>query len=324
MKLLLLTSEAPEFLRVKDQHVQAIKKSAPELDIALVSEDDKEKIAEHILDADIVAGVHRSTADLISQAKRVRWVHAFSAGVDRILTKEIVQSEIIVSNSSGIHAVPIAEHVIGFMLVFARKFAVTFKLQQEKKWEKQEDLTELRDKRLVIVGFGSIGREIGRLASGFSMKISAVDVNIQEKPDWAEELVGPDKLSALLPTADFVVSALPLAPATRGFFSEQQFSDMKDTAVFINIGRGGVVDQEALIDALRAKKIGGAGLDVTDPEPLPKDSPLWEMDNVVITPHHSGWSEKYMDRAVDLFISNLKAFLDQKELPTLVNKEQGF
>lgn len=268
--------------------------------------------------------MHRSTAALIPQAKNVQWVHAFSAGVDRVLTPEIVKSQIVVSNSAGIHATPIAEHVLGFMLLFARKFHTTFKLQQEKKWEKQYDLTELRDKYLLIVGFGNIGREIGRLASGFRMTISAVDVNVAEKPDWAEELVEPDKLSSVLPKADFVVSALPLTPATKQFFSKQQFSEMKDTAYFINIGRGALVDQEALIEALKEKSIGGAGLDVTDPEPLPTDSPLWDMENVVITPHHSGWSEKYMDRAVDLFIENLKAFLSHKELPNLVDKEKGF
>ena len=311
MKILLIKTEGMKPLLIYGKHLEKIRSVDKSIRVTAVSSLDKEQIAKHLKDVNIIAG-SPWVIPSIKTAKNLKWIQAFSAGVEKILTPEVVKSDVLVSNVSGIHAIPIAEHVLGFMLIFTRKFYDTFVKQQKKIWEKNQDLTELRDKTVLVVGLGNIGQEVARLANCFGANVIAIKQNTK------------NQLEKVLPKADFVVLCLPLTSQTHHLFDMKKFRIMKKTSVIINIGRGASINEKELIEALDKKIIGGAGLDVTEEEPLPKGSKLWKMENVILTPHHSGWSEKYMDRAIDLFCVNLKAYLTNKPLPNLVDKTRGY
>ena len=323
MKILMIKTEGMMPLLVKEKHLEKIRNIDKNIKVTAVSSPNKQEITKQLIDADIIAG-SPWVIPSIKEAKKLKWIHAFSAGVEKVLTPEVVKSKVMVSNSSGIHAVPIAEHVIGFMLIFTRKFYDTFRKQQQKIWSRNQYLTELRDKTVLVVGLGHIGTEITRLSNCLGAEAIAVKQNIKNKPDFVSKVYTVNKLESVLPKADFVVLCLPLTRDTHHLFGMKKFKLMKKSGVIINIGRGGLINEKELIKALEDKVIGGAGLDVTEEEPLSEKSRLWEMENVVLTPHHSGWSEKYMDRAIDLFCINLKAYLRRKKLPNLVDKTRGY
>ncbi|MEK7560655.1 MAG: D-2-hydroxyacid dehydrogenase [Patescibacteria group bacterium] len=318
MKLLIIERINAGVRALRPDHIAAIKRVAPALDVVIASGADD--IQAHLRDADIVAG-YPATIPAIHGAKNLKWVHSFSAGMDRVLTDEVRESPIILSNSSGIHATPIAEHILGLMLLWTRRFRETLKSQDQGRWEKREDLTELAGKTVLIAGLGDIGLEAARLCKSFRMTVWGTTRRSRERPEFVDQILTDAEMDAALASADFVVVALPYTKATHHRFGAAQFAAMKKSAVIINIGRGAIIDEPALIVALERKEIAGALLDVTEKEPLVSDSPLWGMENVVITPHHSGWSERYMDRAIDRFCLNLTAYLHSDPLPNLVDKE---
>ena len=244
--------------------------------------------------------------------------------MDKVLTPEIIKSSVLVSNSSGVLMTPIAEHVIAYMLIFSRGFLRSIKNQERRVWQKDDTLTELCGKTVLVAGVGHIGGEVARLAKAFGCTVIGVVRNPKENYGKVDELKSPKELEKILPRADFVVSCLPDTQETHHLFNAKKFRLMKPSAYFINIGRGGLVNEKDLITALKKKMIAGAGLDVTETEPLPASSPLWNMPNVIITPHHSGTSEYSIDRAIDRFCLNLKAFLAGKRLPNLVDKKLGY
>ena len=323
MKILLIAPEDRPLRNITKEHLAKIRSVSPDIELDVVGASKTGEIAGHVVDAEVVVGIPKSIPDL-SLAKNLKWVHSFSAGMDRVLTPALIQSSVLASNSAGIHATPIAEHIIAFLLTFTRKLKKSFEQQQQKKWQRIDTLSELRDKIILIVGLGHIGKEAVRLAASFGAYVIAVDTPGKEKPDFVEELGTTEELPGFLGKADFVVLCLPYTKDTHHFINQNRLSAMQPHAVLLNIGRGGVVDEQALIQALKEKKIGGAGLDVTEQEPLPKDSPLWDMENVVITPHHSGISEKYIDRAIDLFCLNFQAYLKGERLPNLIDKTAGY
>ncbi len=323
MKILLLKTEGAIPLLIREKHIETIRTVDKNIEVAVVSPLDKKELEKHLISADVIAGVPGAIPS-ISNAKNLKWIHSFSAGVEKVLTPEVVKSKVIVTNSSGIHAIPIAEHVLGFMLIFTRRFYDTFRKQERKVWRTNQDLTELRSKTVLIVGLGHIGTEVARLASLLGSHVLAIKQDIKHKPKFVDKLFTIEKLEQILPKTDFIISCLPLTNETHHLFDMKKFKMMKKTAIIINIGRGGLIHEKELIRALDKKIIGGAALDVTEEEPLPQESRLWRMENVVITPHHSGWSEKYMDRAIDLFCINLKAYLAKKPLPNLVDKKRGY
>jgi len=332
MKILLIKTEGEIPLEINKRHLEKIRAVSKSIKVYAVTSADKREIAKQLEDANIIAGVP-FVIPSIANAKSLKWIHSFSASVEKVLTDEVVKSKMIVSNSSGIHITPIAEHVLGFMLIFTRRFYDTFKKQQKKIWEANQNLTELRGKTALVVGLGHIGKEVGRLASCFGAHVIGIKHNLKnksstnsvlDKPDFVDKLYSSDQLDEALPKADFIVLCLSLTSETNHLFDMKKLRRMKRSAVLINIGRGGVVNEKELIEALTKKIIGGAALDVTEEEPLPKESKLWNMENVIITPHHSGWSEKYMDRAIDLFCANLKSYLVNKPLPNFVDKKRGY
>lgn len=323
MKIVIVKTKGVLPLELKGRHLAQVRGVKGDLEVVAVEEDSREELEKQLETAEIAAGFPWALASLPLPGK-LKWVHSFSAGMDRALTPELVESDIIASNSAGIHAFPIAEHIMGFLLLFSRRFYQSFKRQEEKIWEKDQEVTELKGKTVLILGLGNIGREAARLAGSFGMEVLAFDKAGKEKPSFVAKAGGEGELPGMLSVADFAVLCLPHTKDTHHFLNKEKLEAMKKSAFVINIGRGGVIDEQALIAALKEKKIAGAGLDVTETEPLPKESPLWDMENVILTPHHSGWSEKYMDRAIERFCLNLKAFLEGKPLPNSVDKQAGY
>ena len=324
MKLLLITSKERPHFHVKEDHLKRIRSQSREIEIFVVPSTQPEVISRHARDADIMVGFPMMLEKVIGEAKNLKWIHSFSAGVDKLLTPEIVASPVLVSNSAGIHAIPIAEHIIAFMLLFTKRFYDTFAAQQNRTWDRRDDMEELHGKTVLIVGLGHIGRQAAKLVHCFGAHVIATNRELENKPEFVDEVKSPEQLDEMLPLADFVVLSVPHTRETHHMFNAEKFKKMKPSAVLINIGRGGVVNESDLIAALEQKTIQGVALDVTEVEPLPSDSPLWGMENVILTPHHSGISKEYMRRAIERFCLNLQAFLESKPLPNLVDKKRGY
>jgi phosphoglycerate dehydrogenase-like enzyme len=253
------------------------------------------------------------------KAKNLKWFHSFSAGMDPVMKSEIANLPIIISSSSGIHSMTIAEHVMGFILAHNRTFKFMFQKQQEHVWAKGMTRmpVEAFGKTIGIIGAGAIGRQIAKRAKAFNMY--TIGLRRNPKPEEVyDEMLDSDGLSSLLSRSDYVVVATPLTKETEHLINAQRLAEMKNTALLINIGRGAVVDEAALIEALREKRIGGAALDVFTEEPLPKDSPLWDMENVMITPHMSADAPILAQLAVDFFCESIKIYLAGGKVPNTI------
>jgi D-2-hydroxyacid dehydrogenase (NADP+) len=277
-----------------------------------------------LAEAEVIYGLMLSQ-NILARAPKLKWVQTMSAGVDRFATTDIWQSPVILTGVSGIHATPIGEFALEFMLMFAKQAPLCFQMQQKHKWQRFMP-TVLRSKTVGIVGLGSIGREIARLSKAFGMRVIATRRSVRQatRARYVDKLLPSKQLQQLLAESDYVVLALPLTPETRGIIGEKELRTMKSTAYLINIARGGVVDEKALIRALDEKWIAGAGLDVVATEPLPADSRLWEFDNVILTPHVSGGMEDYAARATEIFCENLRRYLHGKKLINVIDKKKGY
>jgi phosphoglycerate dehydrogenase-like enzyme len=274
-------------------------------------------------------------------APRLRWVQLHTAGAEHALLDPILKSDLVLTTSSGIHATPIAEYVLASMLAHRWQVPMWTRCQREGTWSSGRwDLyarPELRGSTLGIVGYGSIGREVGRLGRAFGMRVLALRRGAgREDQGYAVEDTGdpagilperfypPEALPEMLAASDYVVIALPLTPATFHLIGEAELRAMKPTAYLVNIARGPIVDETALVRALREGWIAGAGLDVFEQEPLPPDSPLWELENLLLSPHVSGFTPHYDTRAAALFAQNLARYLAGEPLLNLVDKERGY
>jgi D-2-hydroxyacid dehydrogenase (NADP+) len=262
--------------------------------------------------------------NVIARAPKLKWIHSMLAGVDRFLDVSITQSQVVLSNTRGIHGTQVSELVFEMMLMFAKEALLCFQLKQKKQWRKFIP-TRLRSKTIGILGLGNIGLEIARLAKAFGMKVIAVDeTRGLRRSKYVEKMVSTDQLQQLLAESDFVVIALPLTPKTNKFIGERELRAMKSTAYLINCARGGIVDEEALIRALDEHWIAGAGLDTFTTEPLPPESRLWELPNAIISPHVAGIREDYNILATDLFCENLRRYLGREKLLNIVDKQKGY
>jgi phosphoglycerate dehydrogenase-like enzyme len=264
-------------------------------------------------------------AGVTVRAPNLKWFQATSAGVDRHIDTEIWKSAVIITGASGIHATPIGEFVMGLMLMFAKNTPQGFKMMQTHRYERYASGT-LRGKTVGIVGLGHIGGEVARLSKAFGMKVTGTRRSAK-KPGKARnvDLVLPtSQMKEMLKQSDYVAVCCPLTPETRHIINEAALKAMKPTAIVMNIGRGDLIDEAALVRALKEKRIGGAGLDVTSQEPLPSDSPLWGLDNVILSPHVSGGMEDYMLRAAQLFAENLRRYIAGKKLLNRVNRKRGY
>lgn len=271
----------------------------------------------------ILGGISRED---FKRAKNLRWIQATGAGVDGLLFPELVESDVILTNASGVHPIPIAEHTFALILAITRGLTKSFEGKNKRAWLHNEVfIDELYGKTIGIVGYGRIGQGIARLAKGFGMKVIGLKRNpekdIEVKPDM---LLGKDSIDTLLKESDIVVLIVPLTKETYHLIGERELKLMKPTSILINVARGKVIDENALIRALKEKWILAAGLDVFETEPLPPESELWELDNVVITPHIAGLNPYYTDRLLDIFIKNLKAYPDVSKMINVVDKRLGY
>ena len=278
----------------------------------------------------------------IHQAPNLRWLQLHTAGVDHVIGTPVWNSDVLITTMSGIHASVIAEYVFASILAFTYRIPRMLSYQHRAEWPSGRwDLfahRELRGQTLGVIGYGSIGREVARLAHAFGMRVLAVkrDPSQRADPGWRlpgtgdpegtipERIFPPDTLQEMLPQCDFVVLAVPLTAATRQLIGEAELRAMKPTAYLVNIARGGVIDEEALVRALQEGWIAGAGLDVYSREPLPADSPLWRLDNVILSPHVSGFTLNYDEWATDLFAENLRRYLNGEPLFNVVDRERGY
>ena len=263
--------------------------------------------------------------DLVKRSPKLKWIQMSYAGMERVLLdKELVNSPIKLTNASGIQAEAISEYAITLILAFNKHLPHFLQQKQEKVWQTTR-MPLLNTQTVGVVGLGHIGQEIAKRAKALGARVIAYDIPRKiMRARNVDKLVSGDGLFELLAESDFVVSALPSTPATSGLIGEKQLSTMKPNAYFINISRGAIVDEKALIRALEEKRIAGAGLDVFAVEPLPKDSKLWDFPNVIISPHCCGLIEDNDDRATDLFVANLKRYVAGKRLLNVVNKNKGF
>ena len=262
---------------------------------------------------------------LRAQAANLRWIQLTSAGVDRAARSGLIESDLMVTSASGLHATPIGEYVLTIMLMFCKGSAAAVRAQERREWTRFMP-QELYGKTVGVVGMGHIGAEVARLAKAFGCRVLATRRSVTERrnDELADELLPASALPELLAESDFVVLAVPLTPETRKLIGEAELRAMKETAVLINIARGPVVDEAALVRALKKGWIGGAGLDVFEQEPLTAESELWGMENVILTPHISGGTTIYNERAAGIFCENLRRYLAGEPLMNLADPKRGY
>ena len=317
----LLIREKPAALSAADR--ATIVALAPEL--RLVVTDDAAEVEAALPEVEIATGHVPPT--LLARMPKLRWYQQWGAGADWLLRHpEIAARDFTLTNASGVHAIQISEHILALMLAFARHLPEAIRAQARGEWERQEreGLFELAGKTMVLIGVGAIGGRTARLAAALDMRVIGVRRNAGEPAPGVARMVGPDRLHEVLPVADFVVLTVPLTPETRHMIGERELRAMKPSAFIFNIGRGGTIDEDALIRALRAGWIAGAGLDVFEKEPLPADSPLWQMENVIITAHYSGATPHYSERALAIFLDNLRRYRAGEPLRNVVDRQLGY
>jgi phosphoglycerate dehydrogenase-like enzyme len=304
--------------QIEEQHIEKIKSIVPHAEIIYANEEDE--LLAKTRDADILLtwGMYKPI-QFCKSAKNLKWIHTLSAGVDGMMVPEISNLDVRISNTKGIHGIPIANHTLAYILSFVCQFPLLYRQQQNKTWNKLVNPEEIFGKTVGIVGLGSIGEEIARQCKLLGMRVVATKRTPIEC-EWVDYLYTNEELGALLKVSDFVVVAVPLTPGTNKLIGEKELKLMKKSAYFINIARGGVVDEAALIHVLQKGLIAGAGLDVFEEEPLPSNHPLWDMANVIITPHLAADSPLYMERAIDVFGQNLLRFINNEELLFEINK----
>jgi phosphoglycerate dehydrogenase-like enzyme len=285
---------------------------------------EREKLDAVLAEAEVVFGL-LLPRDLLSRAPRLEWVQMMSAGVDRLKETDIWRSRVTITGVSGIHASPIGEFVLGLMLMFTKGMPGSIRMQQRHLWKRYQP-SLLRGKTVGIVGLGNIGTEVARLSKAFGMKVIATRRSVRKagRTHNVDILLPTSQMKELLSESDFVVLTLPLTSETHHIIGDRELRSMKKMARIINIGRGDLIDEDALIQALDEKLIAGAGLDVTAVEPLPEKSPLWDMENVVLTPHVSGGMEGYMRAATELFCDNIRRYLDGKRLHNVIDRKKGY
>lgn len=293
--------------------------------------DTPEFIAKHAPEAEVVllsfAGHSVPFSEVWPQLKRVQWVHSTSAGVEKILFPEFVNSPVPLTNARGVFKRSLADFALLGILYFRKKVRRLIDNQRQHKWDDFK-VDWVPDQVMGVVGFGEIGRECGRLAKAVGMNVYAVRRNPdRSKGDpIVDRTFAPGQLKEMLALSDVVLAAAPLTPETNHLLSDAEFAVMKPSAIVINVGRGPVIDEAALIRALRQKQVAAAALDVFEKEPLPQDSPLWDMDNVLISPHCTDRTENpdWLDLSMRLFVENFQRYSKGEALVNVVDKKAGY
>lgn len=328
-------------LRFTDAQLDKLRAVSPELIVTQQTARNRDDVTRSLdPDVEILYAIHPPTT--LENAPNLKWVQLHTAGIDHVIDTPVWNSDVVITTASGIHVTTIGEYVLAQMLALSRRLPRMIDHQRRAEWPSgrwDKFLgRELRGSTVGIIGYGSIGREVARLAASFGMRVLAVKRSPETRADSGYTLPGtgdpdgaipetfyaPEQLHAVLSQSDYVVLAVPSTAETEKMIGEAELRAMPEHAYLVNIARGGVIDQESLIRALREGWIGGAGLDVFDPEPLPKDSPLWGFENVIISPHVSGFTPRYDDHATDLFVENLRRYLAGALLLNHVHRQRGY
>ena len=290
---------------------------------------DRETIRRLLPQAD-VAFTPYIDRDVFPAAARLRWVQAVAVGVGSMLSPEMIASPVVITNARGIRARAMAEHVLGVTLALARRLHIAVRRQAERVWAQTEiegslAVRTLEGRTLGVVGLGAIGGEVARLGAAFGMRVVAIRRRVDlPRPAGVADVLPPARLLDLLRQSDVVVLSPPLTGGTRGLVGRDELAAMKRDAILVNIGRGRLVDDAALVEALGEGRIGGAALDVFTHEPLDPSSPYWDLPNVLVTPHTSGAMEDYWTPLVSLFAENLRRFEAGRPMLNVVDKQAGY
>lgn len=327
MNVLVFTVWPVEFWRVPESQIRRLRERFPEITFTHARTD--ADAAEAIQTAD-VALASRLSAAMVERAPRLRWVHSTAAAVGILPLEELAARRIAVSNSRGIQAAPIAEHVMGGLLLLSRRFNLLLEAQRERRWI-QNDLSatawpwSLKGRRMTILGFGTIGQEVARRAHAFGMYVTGIRRRLdQPVPPFVDRIVSGDQLNEALRGSDVLVISAPFIPETDRLIRAEHIALMNPGAILINVARAKIMDESALLAALQSGRLGGAVLDVFEREPLDPASPLWGLPNVIISPHSSGLRSDHWDEVIDLFSENLVRFQRDEPLLNEVDCRAGY
>ncbi|MBZ5649681.1 MAG: D-2-hydroxyacid dehydrogenase [Acidobacteriia bacterium] len=264
-------------------------------------------------------------------APKLRWIHSPAAAVHQLMFPELINSDVVLTNAREVHGPVVAEHVMAMVFALAKCLPQAVRFQQkhiwgqEPMWRGHPRPRELAGATVGLVGLGSISRAVAKHASNLGMRVIAVRENPEKgSPEGVQQVFASSQVDQLLAQSDYVVLAVPVTPLTKRMMNAARLANMKSDACLINVGRGPLVDEEALAQALREKTIGGAALDVFEAEPLPADSPLWDLENLLITPHTAGLTEKLWERHYQCISENLRRYLQGEPLHSVVDKKQGY
>jgi phosphoglycerate dehydrogenase-like enzyme len=328
MKLLIVVHHRFDLWKVPAWFAERLSQEFPQLEIA--QRDSYDGVEEDLRDAEIIFTISLRP-EQFAAARSLRWLHAPSAAVHQLLFAELVNSDVVVTNSREVHGPVVAEHVMALIFALAKKIPQAVTLQQEHVWG-QETIwndgvhpREIAGATLGLIGVGSIGGRVAQMASALGMRVIAVREHVEkETPEGVEAVFPAAALDEVLKQSDFAVLAAPLIAATQKLIDAERLAAMKPEACLINVGRGAQVDEAALVDALRSRRIAGAAFDVFEQEPLPPDSPLWDLENLLITPHTAGLTDKLWHRHYELFSDNLRRYLSKQPLRLVVDKHKGY
>jgi phosphoglycerate dehydrogenase-like enzyme len=283
-----------------------------------------EEATAYLADADVIVTAGRMNPEIMKQATKLKWIQTLSAGVDKLPLPELAERNIVLTNARGVHTIQMSEFTISLMLQWVRKSNLLHNQQQKQVWDHQISFGELHGKTIGIVGAGAIGEAVARKAKVFDMTVIGLNRSGTHQPAFDRTVSGDDGLNYLLSQSDFVVLLLPSTSKTHHLVTKEHLALMKSSAFLINLARGDVIDEQALITTLQEGKLAGAALDVFEQEPLPAASPLWKMDNVIVTPHIAGSSAHYTERASAIVYHNIRALLEGGEMINVVDLNEGY
>lgn len=328
MKLLILLQHRFHLWNAPTWFVEKLRREFPQVQVVSLTQHSAS--APHLPDSEVIVSWSLNP-EQVKAAKALRWVHSPAAAVHQMMFPELVNSDVIVTNARDVHGPVVAEHVIALIFALAKRLPQIARFQQdhiwaqEILWEASPHQREVAGATLGLVGIGGIGGQVAKHASALGMRVIATREQPEKgAPEGVQQVFASSQIDDLLKQSDYVVLAVPLTPETQGLMNAARFAKMKPDACIINVGRGPLIDEVALIEVLKNKKIGGAALDVFDKEPLPKDSPLWDLENLFITPHTAGLTDKVWERHYVLLSENLRRYLAGEPLLAVVNKQKGY
>ena len=326
-KIAILLHDEFEIWRPPAWFLEKLRTEFPQVEVS--SSVNKRDDEQALHDADVMIGWALSP-DKLRAAKNLRWIYSITAAIDQFFYPELISTDIALTNAGRVHGPVVAEHAIAMLLALARRLPSATRYQQRRKWameaiwNEQPRPREVRAASVVVVGLGSIGAEVASMAAALKMHVIGVREHPARGAAGANEVVGYDALDNALAHADFVVLAAPLTERTRHLIDARRLQQFKPTAFLINVSRGGLVHEAALVKALRDRRLAGAALDVFEEEPLSRWSPLWKMPHVLITPHTAFLTENVWQRHYEVFTANLKRYMAGQTLEGVVDKRRGY